>query len=243
MFIPIFTAMCFIAYMLWSRRRHRAALVRAAPAQYRFFEQTGYRLRGSESQPLADQAHEALLFHPGAHHPAFVRPLGGDRLVYHRATGFAVTPAGQRFGCFAWVLELGAPTRVQWSLVRRSLPDDVEPYPVRHPRIALPDDPLGRHHDAFAADATTVSRILATPALQDALLACAVLDLHVERDRVIFMDPGGKNLSAGCGGGLTMMLLGGDIDRQFDLHALAHAQIAALLQQVVALSREEVPRV
>ena len=239
----IFVAVFFVAYVLWSRRRARVARTEAVPAQQRFFEQTGYRLRGGESEPLADQAREALLPHAGARERAFVRPLGGDRLVYHRGAGFAVGRAGEPLGRHAWVLELGAPSRVQWSLVRRDIPEDVERWPARQRRLALPEDPLGAQHEAFADDAATVSRILAVPALQSALLACAALDLHVERDRIIFMDPQLENLTAGHGGGLTMMLLGGDIDHQFDLVAMAHARIAALLQLVASLSREEVPHV
>lgn len=229
--------------LFWRYRNGRAAIARTAPAQQRFFEKTGYRLQGIESQPLADQAREAVaLYDEIPLQRPFVRPLGRDRLVYHRGAGFHVTRSGDKLGQFAWVLELGSLSRVQWSLVRRHIPRDVERWPVCHPQIALPDEPLGLHHQAHADDADTVSRILATPALQSALLACAWLDLHVEEDRIIFMDPRMKNLAAGSGGGLTLLLLGDDADKRFELLGMAHEQIASLLQLVATLSRDEVPR-
>ncbi len=227
----------------WRYRSGRAAIARTAPAQQRFLEKTGYRLRGIETQPLADQAREAVaLYDEVPLQRPFVRSLGRDRLVYHRGSGFQVTRSGDQLGQFAWVLELATPSRVQWAIVRRHVPRGVERWPLGHPQIALPDEPLGLDHQAYADDAITVSRILATPALQSALLACTWLDLHVERDRIIFMDPRMKNLAAGSGGGLTLLLLGDDADKRFELLAMAHEQVASLLQLVATLSRDEVPR-
>lgn len=106
------------------------------------------------------------------------------------------------------------------------------------PPVDLDEPRLQARFKAFTWDPAALRRVLAAPGLADMLLACADLDLHVLPDRILFMDPRFKNLTAMSGGRVAQMLLVSHYGRQFDLVALAHQRVAELLAEVAAATRE-----
>lgn len=191
-------------FTLW-KNRSGTAYAAYRPALTQFFEHTGYRVHGLEDRPPEEQAQAAITdwghTWPRAlkTHRPYTRDLDGDRLVYYHIPLTCPDPWGAPLEQSGWVLYLREPPRVEWSLQRRKtaarwlwqLIHRYSPprWPVEQPRAALGDRDLHARFKAHASDEDLLSRLLATPGLASALLACAELDLHVLPDRIVLLDP------------------------------------------------------
>jgi len=239
-------------------RRHRARTRADSPERsglQRFFEQTGYRLLGMEDHPAEAQitaAASTMLGGPRAPGEAlwprpYTRDLAGDRLVYYHPGPASADPWGAPLGQSAWVLYLREPVRAPWSLREKGVGMRLlwaalilTWFPRLKPGLpeaTLVDPALRARFTVHVEDHAAVTAVLADRAIREALLACVDLDLHVLRDRIIFMDPRGRNLIAGSGGLVGSQMLRGDPQRQLELIAMAHVQVADLLAQIAHLSR------
>lgn len=226
---------CLILAGLWMRHTHTGPRARArkAEALLRFFERAEYRVVGLQHLPLADQARRWI---DGEHARPYARELDEGRLLYSAALPRELTPHGLGAGRPGWVLELSRPARVAFSLVdlRHSDPDDLDAR--LGPRIPLDDRELDRRCRAHGGDAWAVRVVLQSPELRASLLACVDLELHVTRDRIVFVDRRLRNLHAGAGGLVALMAT--PLERAFDGFIVPHERIAELLAQAARASRE-----
>jgi hypothetical protein len=239
-------------------RRYRARTRGQLPYQSslrHFFEQTRYRLLGMEDLPAEAQADiVANAWQNPAQAPEgpitprpYTRDLGGDRLVYyHRGVG-ASNPWGAPLGQSAWVLHLREPVRAPWSLreknaslrlLRAALSRDwFQRFDPGLPRAQLPDPRLNARFAIHADELAAANATLADPEIREALLACPDLDLHVQEDRIVFLDPRCKNLGSGMGGMMTGLMLAQDPDAYMALLTMAHERILDLLAAIARASR------
>lgn len=229
---------CFLMmFGLWHHYNHSGpdARARHAEALRRFFERTEYRVIGLEHLPLDVQARMWIESEHGRPH---VRELDEGRLLFSRSLPPGSTPRDLGVGRPGWVLELRRPVRVEWGLVE-SHHFEVEDAPARPgPRVPLDDRELGRRCHLYGADAWAVRVILQSPELRESLRACADIELHVTRDRILFVDPQCRNIHAGAGGVIAMMAT--PIEHAYDAQIAVHEQIAGLLARAARASREVV---
>lgn len=243
----MFPAILSLALVFWLHRQYRAkAETNYIPAEIDFLERTGLRLLGRENDGLEAQAREIVL----GQHDAIARgrsyvqrplvcDLAGDHLTYFPSLGIG-GPLDQA----GWVLKLRRPTRIRWSLRKKtnfffqmlrfseSAPATWTP---AHPRVALRDQSLAGL-EAFADPGVDLERLLGSPALREALLACKGLDLHVLADRVILLDPYLQN--ARPDGGVLLSFVLGHRHRM-EAAAARHEQIKEMLAQIAAVSRAD----
>lgn len=226
---------CFILAGLWMRLVHTGPRARArkAEALLRFLERTEYRVVGLQHLPLDVQARRWV---DAEHARPYVRELDEGHLYYASALPRELTPHGLGAGRPGWVLELRRPVRLAWSLVelRHTDRDDLDAR--LGPRIPLDDRELDRRCRAHGGDAWAVRVVLQSPELRESLRACVDLELHVTRDRLVFVDSHLRNLHAGAGGLVALMAT--PAERAFDGLVVPHERIAELLAQAARASRE-----
>lgn len=226
---------CFLLCGLYLRHTHTGPQARARKAEslLRFFERTEYRVVGLQHLPLAVQARRWI---DAEHARPYVRELDEGRLLHAYALPRELTPHGLGAGQPGWVLELRRPARVAFSLVdlRHTDRDDLDAR--LGPRIPLDDRELDRRCRAHGGDAWAVRVILQSPELRESLRACVDIELHVTRDRIVFVDRNHRNLHAGAGGLVALMAT--PQERAFDGFIVPHERIAELLAQAARASRE-----
>jgi hypothetical protein len=242
-------------------RRYRARTRRDSPhhlALQRFFEHTGYRLLGMEGSPIESQVQAAAdVWLGGPRAPGepivprpYTRDLAGDRLIYYHGAPEDADPWGAPLGQSAWVLLLREPVHTPWSLREKNVGmrllwtvltlhrfSRLKP---RLPGAILVEPALRARFALYAEDRAAADAVLTEPEIREALLACVDLDLHVLKDRIVFMDPLHRNLAAGSGGMVASQILKGDPERQLELMAMSHMHIAGLLAQIARLCRGRV---
>lgn len=240
--LELITALAAPAAALWwlrtrpSRDDRRTAWRASAR---RFLEDTNFRVLGLEREPLERQV-DAVVFEPGQPYEPrpYVREQDGNRVIWYPGAFGTGEAFGAPLGRSAWVLELGRPGRLAWSLQERSgLIDqafaimqkrDAKTYDPGHPPVDLVDPDLRSRFRGFAPSAGALNELLRAPDLKDHLLARESVDLHVSRNRLVFFDPFRRNMS-GAAGGMLLHVLIADLAKLQELTAFAFEGMAELL--------------
>ncbi|HWM84885.1 MAG TPA: hypothetical protein VNO33_03580 [Kofleriaceae bacterium] len=240
---PIILMAVFLAYSLYTVRRRRAGM----PQAFRmFFERTGYRYAEIADRPLEEQIAHGQTLMAGAR--------GGYRAHmlrdYHGLPVHSVQETGHRQEggksvstmSASWFCPLAQAPRIRLQVAERSLTGGLrkglaeaftsrervwhQAYPLA---VESGDAELDRRFQFFGYDQAAVRHALSAPGLRELLLGCAEVDLVVHADRVEFADPMQKNMTAGMGGTIGMMAMGGDMTRWMEMTIPVHDRIAQLL--------------
>ena len=239
---PILLMAVFLGYTLFVLQRRKAGM----PEAFRmFFERTGYRYADILDRPLEEHImHGKTLMANarGGAHIHMVRDYHG--LPVHSVQDYRVRREGGRTvnsTCTSWFCTLPRESRIRLQVAERSASGfgqglrEVLGAPERDWQQAYPlevqsgDRQLDQRFRFFGFDPPAVQEALRAPGMKELLLGCAEVDLCVHPDRVVFADPGQKNMTSGMGGTIGMMAMGSNMTRWMEMTIPVHDRIAQLL--------------
>lgn len=239
---PILIMALFLGYTLYTLRRRKAGM----PQAFRmFFERTGYRYADILDRPLEDHVMHGQTLMANAHHGYHIHmlrdyygvPVHSIQELSHRHEGSkSVTSMSA-----SWFAPLPQKPRILLQVAERSLSgfrkglkeafsNTSRVWAPAYPQQLTSGDPeLDRRFQFYGYEPVAVHHVMSTPGLKELLLGCAEVDLCVYPDRIVFADPVQKNMTAGMGGTIGMMAMGGDMTRWMEMTIPVHDRIAQLL--------------
>jgi hypothetical protein len=234
------------------RGNAEAAITNAVPMMHSFFQRTGYafhdvRQAAIEVQIERWQRAYAASFRGEGYSAHLVRNFHGLDVHWEQFSG-------QRDGAFvmaqSWWAPLQAMPRAPFHIAEKSLASTAGKMakefftnmssnwkPAFERQIMTGDRELDARFVVYGPDEQSVRAVLANPALKQALLECAYVDLRVLPDGVRFSDPEQKNTLAMMGGTYGAMQYAGNPGKAFEVTLPVHDRIANILHGAATLAR------
>jgi hypothetical protein len=257
MLLPIILIAVFGAYSVYMMQKRKQAMSNLGPALRNFFERTGYRYAEApkaDLEPTVQLAEEKIRQQQSGRAGGFethmVRDYHGMKIEHQQFMGNTQRDGNNVYVMSCdWRLVAAEPPAVKWQAAARSLSgagkalkeafsNSTREWSALYPEKVESGDPeLDKKLNFYGEDPEAVRRVLATPGLKEAMLACEELDLRVSEKGVVFVDPTQKNLRAGLGGTVGMMATGFDYGKLMDLSIPVHDRIAELLALAARASR------
>lgn len=247
-----FAAVAFVYMRKFSRGRSEASIQEAVPLMRSFFERTGYRFADAPTAPVDvqiarwQQAYAASMRGEG-YDVHLVRDFHGLQVHWEQFTG-------QRGNSYvmaqSWWAPLPAMPRAPFHIAERSLASTAGKLaremltnmsttwkPAFERQVQTGDPHLDGRFVVYAPDENAARMVLASPALRQALLECAYVDLRVTPDGVRFSDPEQKNTLAMMGGTYGAMQYAGNPGKAFEVTLPVHDRVANVLYGAATLAR------
>ncbi|MGZ3423145.1 MAG: hypothetical protein ACXVEE_35110 [Polyangiales bacterium] len=248
MIMPLaFVAFAIVAFV-YMRRFGRAssekAIVEAVPMMRVFFERTGYahaQSRGAsvEAQITRWQQVYAASMRGEGYDVHMVRDFHGLEVHWEQFTG-------QRDNAYvmsaSWWAPMARMPRTVFHIAESGLASATSKLakemftnvttnwkPAFAKQIKTGDRDIDGRFVVYGEHEEAVSAVLAEPALKQALLACAYVDLRVTPDSVRMSDPQQKNTLAMMGGTYGAMQYAGNPGKAFEVTLPVHDRIATIL--------------
>jgi len=234
------------------RGRSEAAINEAIPMMRMFFERTGYAFDDARCAPVDVQIQRwqrayAASFRGEGYSAHLVRNFHGLEVHWEQFTG-------QRDNAYviaqSWWAPLQAMPRAPFHIAEKSLASTAGKMakefftnmstnwkPAFERQLATGDRELDARFVVFGPDEASVRAVLANPALKQALLECAYVDLRVLPDSVRFSDPEQKNTLAMMGGTYGAMQYAGNPGKAFEVTLPVQDRIANILHGAATLAR------
>ena len=251
--LPMFMLLALGGFLVWQRKRSRAATDPATmvPNWVRFMQATSYRRPGMEQAPLEQQAHAMTMdfhryVHGGGQKKAFtqhlVKHLGEGYAVHSRIfMGYDPHDPTRYVTSATWTMALPQTRRVLFHIaskhiggVGEALKDSVQRAervwsPAYPQRITTGDPRIDGAFNVWGQDPVAVAQVLTTSGLAELLSGCAEVDLVVTPTEVSFSDPRQKNLLAAVGGTIGAWATGMDTSKMLDMTAPMHVRLCDIV--------------
>jgi hypothetical protein len=248
----VFVGFAFFYMRKFSRARTEASINEAVPMMRMFFERTGYafndaRNAGVDVQIQKWQRAYAASFRGEGYAVHLVRNFHGLEVHWDQFNG-------QRDNAFvmaqSWWAPLSQMPRAPFHVAEKSLASAAGKMakefftnmstswkPAFERQVSSGDPQLDGRFVIYAPDENSVRQVLANPALKQALLECAYVDLRVLPDGVRFSDPEQKNTLAMMGGTYGAMQYAGNPGKAFEVTLPVHDRVANILHGAATLAR------
>lgn len=252
LFFVVFAGVAFFYMRKMSRARSESAINEAIPMMQSFFARTGYVFDDARNAPVDMQIQRwqrayAASFRGEGYSVHLVRNFHGLEVHWEQFNG-------QRDGAYvmaqSWWAPLHQMPRAPFHIAEKSLASTAGKMakefftnmstnwkPAFERQIVTGDPQLDGRFVVYGPDENAVRMVLSNPALRQALLECAYVDLRVLPDGVRFSDPEQKNTLAMMGGTYGAMQYAGNPGKAFEVTLPVHDRIANVLHGAATLAR------
>jgi hypothetical protein len=244
---PAIMMLAFGGYFVWMMNKRKQATAAAGPAMHAFFTRTGFRYAHLPPEPVDMHVQQAVTeasdYSARDRVTQYVRSFHGMQVRFEQA--YVATPQGGSISG-SWSTALTSPPRVPFHIADKSLSglgkvasemfsNTTRNWSPRFPQQVQTGIPqIDGRFVVFGFDPNAVRHILQqNPALVQALLGCAEVDLWVDQNSAVFADPMQKNMNAAMGGMVGNMALGFDIAKRMEMSIPVHERMSEILAMSV----------
>ncbi len=240
---PLIMLLAFGGYAFWMMSKRKQAIAGAGPAMHAFFSRTGFRYAHLPPEPLDLHVQHAMTeandWSARDRVTQYVRSFHGIPIRFEQA--MVATDRGASISG-SWSAPVTAPPRIPFHIAERSLSgigkaasemfsNTTRHWSPRFPQQVQTGIPqLDSRFVVYGHDPNAVRWLFQqNPALVQALLQCAEVDLWVDQNGAVFADPMQKNMNAAMGGMVGNMALGFDLAKRMELSVPVHERMSEIL--------------
>ncbi len=244
---PVLMMLAFGGYFVWMMSKRKQATAAAGPAMHAFFTRTGFRYANLPPEPVDMHVQRAMAeasdYSARDRVTQYVRNFRGLQVRFEQA--FVATLEGGVISG-SWSIALTASPRIPFHVADRSLgglgkvaaemfSNTTRSWSPRFPQQVQTGIPqIDGRFVVYGFDPNAVRHQLQqNPALVQALLGCAEVDLWVDQSSAVFADPLQKNMNAAMGGMVGNMALGFDIAKRMEMSVPVHERMSEILAMSV----------